>query len=296
MDFDSRLLRQFAAVAEEGNLTAAAELTRVSQPALTKRMRRLEDVLGVPLFVRSHSGMALTGAGRALADRVPALLAAWDRVMRETRAEARRSGRVLRVGFVASGANEATQRIVAEFAGRRPGWRVDTFQAPWSDPSAGLASGEVDAALVRLPFPGADAWCVRELFAEPRCVALAATHPLAARDVIAFEELWDEPFVAAPPETGEWRDYWLATGERDGRAPRIGAVTAQPEEWQNAIANGYGIALAPESASRFYARPGIAYRKLTGVSPSRVGVAWPPHRDGDPVVRDFVRCCLATVF
>jgi hypothetical protein len=48
----------------------------------------------------------------------------------------------------------------------------------------------------------------------------------------------------------------------------------------------------PEPAARYYARPGITYRPVTGVSPSQVGVAWPPARDTDPVVADSVRCCL----
>ncbi len=56
--------------------------------------------------------------------------------------------------------------------------------------------------------------------------------------------------------------------------------------------NGYGIALAPESAARYYARPGITYRPVTGVSPGQAGVAWPPADDTKPVVADFVRCCL----
>ncbi len=51
------------------------------------------------------------------------------------------------------------------------------------------------------------------LFTEPRWVALPAAHPLAKRDVILFRELWHEPFVAAPAETGSWRDWWLAAGE-----------------------------------------------------------------------------------
>jgi DNA-binding transcriptional LysR family regulator len=93
-------------------------------------------------------------------------------------------------------------------------------------------------------------------------------------------------------ETGWWRDYWLASGERQGHPVRIGYVTDQPDAWLTAIANGYGIALAPESAARYYARPGITYRPVTGVSPSQAGVAWPPANDADPVVRDFVRCCL----
>jgi DNA-binding transcriptional LysR family regulator len=103
--------------------------------------------------------------------------------------------------------------------------------------------------------------------------------------------LWDEPFVAAPEGTGIWRDYWLATGEREGHPVRIGAVTGQPAAYLTAIANGDGIALVPESAARYYARPGIIYRPVTGVSPSQVCVAWPAS-DTNPVVQDFVRCCL----
>ncbi|MGH3402129.1 MAG: LysR family transcriptional regulator [Streptosporangiaceae bacterium] len=292
MDVDTRLLRYFAAVAAEGNLTRAAERLFVSQPALTKQIRQLESELGAQLFTRSRAGMTLTPAGQALAGRVPGVLAAWDQALRETQGAASRAARVLRVGFMSSAANEATQQIIAAFADRRPGWRVDLQQAAWSDPTAGLASGDVDAALLRLPFPGQDAVRVEVLLTEPRWVVLAASHPLAASDQIPFDQLWDEPFVAAPEETGWWRDYWLATSERQGHPVRIGYVTDQPDAWLAAIANGYGIALAPESAARYYARPGICYRPVTGVSPSQACVAWPPANDADPVVKDFVRCCL----
>jgi DNA-binding transcriptional LysR family regulator len=301
MDVDTRLLRYFVAVAEEGSLTRAAQRLFVSQPALTKQIRQLETQLGVRLFTRSRAGMALTEPGQALADRVPALLAEWDRVLRATRGAASRAARVLRVGFVASAANEVTQPVIAAFGRRRPGWRAEMRQARWSNPTAGLADGEVDVALLRLPFPGQEALRVEVLFTEARWVALPAGHPLAARkagdageprEEIPFKELWDEPFVAAPPETGRWRDWWLAADEREGHPVRVGAVADHPDEWLSAIANGYGIALAPESAARFYARPGIAYRPVSGVSPSRVGVAWSPADDANPVVRDFVRCCL----
>lgn len=294
MDVDTRLLRSFVAVAEEGSVTRAAERLFVSQPALTKQIKQLEDQLGLRLFTRSRTGMALTEPGRALAMRVPALLAEWGRVLGETRTAATRAARVLRVGFLASAANEATPRIIAAFARCRPGWRVDMRQAAWSQPSAGLADGDADVALLRLPFPGQDALRTVVLFTEPRWVALPAGHPLAGCEVIPFRDLRDEPFVAAPPESGWWREYWLATGERDGHPVRIGAVADRPDDWLSAIANGYGVALAPASAARFYARPGITYRPVSGVSPSQVGVAWAPADDTDPVVRDFVRCCLDT--
>ncbi|MGW6918225.1 LysR family transcriptional regulator [Kitasatospora sp. NPDC054939] len=293
MDVDTRLLRSFLAVAEEGNLTGAAGRLYLAQPALTKQIRQLETRLGVQLFTRSRSGMALTAPGRALAEHAPVLLAAWDRTLHATRAAADRAARVLRVGFLASAANEATPHIVAAFTRRRPEWRVEMRQASWSDPTAGLATGDVDVALVRLPFPGQQALRVDELFDEPRWVALPAAHRLAGQERIAFPELWDEPFVAAPAATGPWRDHWLAADEREGRPVRIGAVTEHPDDWLSAIANGYGIALAPESAARFYARPGVVYRPVDGVSPTRVGVARAQGEDSDRgAVGDFVRCCL----
>jgi DNA-binding transcriptional LysR family regulator len=106
--------------------------------------------------------------------------------------------------------------ILTAFSRRRPGWRVEMRAASWLDPTAGLASGDTDVALLRLPFPGQDSLRTEVLLTEPRWVALPASHPLAARDQICFRDLWDEPFVA----------------------------------------NGHGVALAPESAARNYARPG----------------------------------------
>jgi regulatory helix-turn-helix LysR family protein len=63
MDVDTRLLCYFATVAEEGNLTRAAQLLYVSQPALTKQIKQVEGLLGVALFRRSREGMTLTEPG-----------------------------------------------------------------------------------------------------------------------------------------------------------------------------------------------------------------------------------------
>jgi DNA-binding transcriptional LysR family regulator len=294
MDLDTRLLRYFAVVAEEGNLTRAAQRLFVSQPALTKQIKQLEGQLGARLFDRSRAGMTLTAAGQALAGQVPAVLAGFDQALRVAKNAASNAARVLRVGFLAGAANESTQPILAAFAHRQPDWQVEMRAAAWTDPTAGLASGDADVALLRLPFPGQDSLRIEVLFTEPRWVALPVTHHLAQRDQVAFRDLWDEPFVAAPAETGWWRDWWLAADERDGHPVRIGAVTdsGQPDDWLTAIANGHGVALAPESAARYYARPDITYRPVIGVTPTQVGVAWPPATDANPVVQDFVRCCL----
>lgn len=276
MDVDTRLLRYFAAVAEEGSLTAAARRLFVSQPALTKQIRRLEDDLGVPLFTRSRAGMALTEAGRVLAAKAPALLDGWDEAVRATG----RAARVLRLGFLDAGSVGAVHEAVAAFRRARPEWRVELRQSDWSDPSAGLLGGDVDAAVVRMPFPGQEALEVRELYVEERGVLLPSRHPLAEAATVDFRELWDELFVAAGPETGAWREHWLAADEREGRPVRVGAVTSRPDEWLAAVAAGC-VALAPASAARFHPHPDVVFRPVRGLSPSRVCLARrkPPTRE-----------------
>lgn len=289
MDVHTRLLRYFTAVAEEGGLTRAAERLYVSQPAVTKQIHRLEDLLGERLFTRTPAGMRLTAAGRALAERTPALLAAWDEAAHDVRLAADGEARILPVGFIASGGRASA--ALAAFARVRPDRRLELRQAPWSDPTAGLADRRVRAALVLLPVPGREDLRVEALYTEPRSVALAVGHPLGEREVIRFAELEDEPFVAAPEHTGAWRDHWLATAERTSGPPRVGAVAEHPDEWLNAIAAGLGVALAPESAARYYAHPGVVYRPVSGVSPVKAGIAWLPDADGDPAVSDFIECC-----
>ncbi|MFI0779280.1 LysR family transcriptional regulator [Streptomyces sp. NPDC021212] len=292
MDIDTKLLRHFGELAREGNLTRTAQLLFITQPSLTKQIRKLETLMGVRLFSRGRHGMELTAAGSELAARLPDLLAGWDDLVHRTRGAARDAVRVLRVGFVTSAANEDTQPILAEFAGRRPGWRVEMRQTEWSDPTAGLAAGDVDVGLLRLPFPGQDRFHHEILITEPRWIALPVGHRLAHQRQIAFEEVLDEAFVATPEESGWWREYWLATEERRGHPVRVGTVARTPDEWLYAVAGGYGVSLTPRATASFYQRPDVVYRPLTGVAPSWVGVVWPCGDRTPSVVRDFVESCL----
>lgn len=291
MDVDLRLLRSFVVVATELNFTKAAEELHISQPALSKQIRQLEALLKVTLLHRTSRSVRLSEAGKRLLEDAPALLASWDATFVATREAEAAENSELRVGFVASAANELTPRILARFSELRPGWRVSMSQAPWSDPTAGVLPGTSDAGLLRVPTPGSEQLHQRILITEPRWIALPSAHPLAASEVVRMDQLLDEPFVATPVESGSWRDYWLAADERGGHPIRIGAETTSTEEWLQAIGNGYGVSFTPAATARFYVRPGITYRPVEGVSPSSVAVVWRKD-DARPVLRDFVLACV----
>lgn len=78
-----RVLRYFLAVAEEGNITWAAELLQISQPTLSRQLKQLEDELGVTLFNRGRHNITLTKEGRLLRDRAQAIVELADKTEHE---------------------------------------------------------------------------------------------------------------------------------------------------------------------------------------------------------------------
>jgi DNA-binding transcriptional LysR family regulator len=290
MDVDTRLLRAFVAVAEDGHITHAADRLMLAQPALSKQLRRLEKQLGAELFVRDGRGTHLTAAGVALLPAARDTLAAWQTGRRRVRIAARAGLPQLTVGFIANAATEHTPAIMRRFSALRPNVRVEMLQSDWDDPTAGLDGGASDVAFLRLPIPDHEGLRLQPLFDEPRRVAMPSDHPLAGRPDLRVDDLLDEPFVA-PRGPAAWRDWWLAADLRGGRPPVIGAIVGTPDEYLQAILSGHGISFAFASAERFYAPPGISYRPIAGLPPSTVAVAH-RHDTSNVAVDDFVRACL----
>ena len=82
---DSRSLRYFQAVAEFGSYSRGAEFLRISQPAVSRQIRMLEQELGRPLFARHSHGVNLTEAGRTLLERSQSILRQFDRAREDVR-------------------------------------------------------------------------------------------------------------------------------------------------------------------------------------------------------------------
>jgi DNA-binding transcriptional LysR family regulator len=288
MDVHVRDLRYFVAVAEELSFTrAATERLFVSQPALSKQIRQLERTLRTSLFDRDRRSVVLTAAGHELLPRARQLIADWESAQR---AVAGARGRSLTVGFQTRISRGLIPSVTARMAELLPDWTLQFRQVPWSDPTAGLGSGQTDVAIAWLPVPDPRAYASKVVATEDRWVALPVGHRLAVHEALDFADIVDEPYIALPASAGVLRDFWLGDDHRD-RPARIAAEADTADETFEAVAAGHGIALLSAVNADIYRRDDIAFRPVRDLSPSRLAVLW---RAGDDrtAVQVFVESCL----
>lgn len=192
-----RAVDYFLAVAEEGTLRAAAQRLGVTQPALTKAIRRLEDETGVTLFDRRARGVSLTVYGEALARHC--------RHLRATLRDADEELAALRLGIaghVRLGAGPSWHRAVlpeaiAVFRAERPDVRLHITGGLDEGLKAQLRAGGLDVVLAAIPDappqePDLDR---RALIGDDYRVIAARSHPLHARGRIALADLLEFPWI-----------------------------------------------------------------------------------------------------
>lgn len=293
MDVHVRDLRYFVAVAEELSFTrAATNRLFISQPALSKQIRTLEATLRAALFDRDRRTVRLTEAGAALLPRARQIIADWDSAERAVTTAAAARCHTLTVGFQTRIGRGLIPAVTATMGVRLPDWRLQFRQVGWSDPTAGLATREVDVAIAWLPVPDTGELSWKVVATEERWVALPPGHRLAEYASVPCAELTGEPFVA-PPAGGPLHDFWLGNDHRSTPATVV-AEAETPEEMLEAVAAGVGVALLSAGNARIDRREDIVTRPVTGLSPGRLAVIWrtDDHREAVHVFTDSCTRCL----
>jgi DNA-binding transcriptional LysR family regulator len=282
---DLQQVRYFLALCKWLNFTRAAEACNVTQPALTKAIRRLEDELGGPLFFRERNLTQLSELGRGLRPHLEQSFASAIAAKQLAIGYRKQETAAIRLGLLPSTSACLVAGPLSEVARRIPAIELQIKQADQPHLVDDLLHGELDVALLaqdsRLP-ERLNRWPV---FEEKYEVMFPPEHRFAAQETVRLADLADEVLLGR--ESDEAVDKLQAAAAATGWAPRFRHCCATEEHVQHLVAEGFGIALLP---GHLPVLPGLERRPLDECSMVRVIVlAAVSGRRYSPAVDAFVR-------
>ena len=242
-----RHLRYFVAVAEAENVTRAAARLYVSQPALSRQIRDLEDEIKFTLLERSAKSVRLTEAGKVFLTEARAVLQRAEEAVKTARAVARSDRGEIQVGYAPSLTVQILPQALRSFQNEFPGVRVALHDLSTEEMLTQLRAGTLHVALVIRPV-GKMLRGLRfaELARYPLCVAVAPSHPLSGRRVIKLADAAREPLIAySRKDYPEYHDEITALFAKVKSKPRIIEEHEGVTSLVAAVEAGRGIALVP---------------------------------------------------
>ena len=274
-----RHLRYFVQVAQTLNLTKAAQVLRVAQPALSRQIRQLEEEIGVELLERTRRGVRLTSAGEAFLVEARGVLdqsAQAIQVARKT--ELGKAGQ-LNLGYVWGLFHSVVPPVVANFRGRFPSVAVHLFDLPATQQAEALAQGRLDAGFIGLADEADTVGLAKRKVGECSfVVALPATHRAARRRRVPLAMLAQDFFFSISDQhyPGASRCA-LEACTKAGFRPRILQAAERGHTILGLVAGQCGVALLPEPL-RALPHPGVAFRPLEDALRVDLFVAWKAGR------------------
>lgn len=229
-------LRYFCSVAEFGNITEASRFLHVSQPSLSRAIKKLEDELGVELFDRVGRHVVLNDNGRVFQDAAVKALDSVDSVAHELNRYVREKNRTLNVFAPVPPGDEGA--LVSGFMREHPDVIVRFGAQLNSYTEKEVADIEFFASFIAHDEPN-----YLRLGAENLVLAVPKNHPLAKRDSVRLSDLRDERFVMIlPSKIRGVIDSMFAEAEFD---PLIVAETQYCQVVGEYVSRGIGIAVVP---------------------------------------------------
>ncbi|EOG5768607.1 LysR family transcriptional regulator [Klebsiella quasipneumoniae] len=275
---DIRLLRAFAVVAEENNISRAAQRLFISQPPLSRHMRHLEAQLGVTLFQRHSKGLILTDAGREVLAMIRPMLVLQERTLAALSELSVHSPLSLRLGVTTAFEQGIFAAVESALSEHTRALHITRHASPAL--AQQVRKGKLDAALVALPLNTEGLHLHPLPYQEPLIAAVPASWPEAATPALTLSALNHRPLFWFKRERNpDFFDYTRRIFDRAGYTPAYVEEPAEHDVLLARIARGEGMILLPASFSAIQ-RQGVVFCPVAeGDSmPLSLGVIYAPHK------------------
>lgn len=294
---DATRITVFREVVARGSFTAAASALRISQPAVSQHIAKLEQEIGTTLVVRSGRGLRMTQPGEVLLRRSEQLLAYLRETSDELAAVTSADVGELRVVIFPSAARTILPPVVGAFRRRYPQAGVMLREAEPPDALPALLAGHHDLAviydypLLAAPRDSRLRWQV--LAEDEMAAALPAGHPLAAARDIPLAALAGERWVASHPSV--CREALELACRQAGFQPSVVSDTNDYFTMLGLVAADVGVAVVPRLIATSTVPAGVVLRPLAPNRLRRTVVAVTNRTGHHPPVREKMIQLLATM-
>ena len=264
-------LRSFVTLAHTGNFHSASLALAVSQPTLTRRIQKLEDMLGIQLFDRTTRHVSLSAVGREFLPKAQDLLDEFDASLLSISLMSERTAGQITIACVPTAAQYFMPKTLAAFSAQYPSIKVRIVDEPANvvlnmvladDADLGLAFGRNLGNDIAFEF----------LMDDPYLVACRPDHPLAAKDEVQWSELQAYPFIRAGNNNGN--RLLIDINLSQNRATPSWLYEVQHLSTSLCLVEaGLGISVVSTLLQRLNFNPNIVFRQI--VSPvlcRRIGI------------------------
>jgi DNA-binding transcriptional LysR family regulator len=280
-------VRYFLALCETLNFTRASERCNVSQPALTRAIRNLEDKLGGPLLHRERGNTHLTELGRIMQPYLRQVIGQMEEARQRARSFVRLDTSTLRIGLMCTIGPQRLVDLFSNFIKGHKGVEVYLKDAPASTLEEILAKGEIDVAIFCRPDEIDDErFHTLPLYRERFVIGFGPGHPFERLNAVRIKDLHQQNYLARA--NCEYNDYLRGVRERIGGVELKRPYTSERDDWiQCMVTAGLGFTYIPEYAVTM---PGLITRPLVEPEVYRtVGLVTVRGRPHSPAVGAFMR-------
>jgi DNA-binding transcriptional LysR family regulator len=243
---DIRQLKYFVTIAEEGNITKAAERLFMAQPPLSRQLKLMEDELGVMLFDRTNKkGMILTAEGRVFLKNARRILYNMDEAVTEVQELGHNMTKRLSIGTTIY-CSELVLPVLKNFCEKYPFIVPEIHEGNVSHLMDLLKNHSIDLAISSRPFD-TEGYVIRKL-EEDACVLVASKNFQWAKDRITLEEISQLPLLLlnAPDSNSMYQTILDEFGKRDLKL-NVSCVCHDSGLLLKMILGNFGSTILPES-------------------------------------------------
>lgn len=292
-----RHLRYFVAVAEMENVSKAALKLHVSQPALSRQIRDLEDEIGVALFERTAKSVSLTEPGRVFFKEAREVLQRADAAVQKARATANADEGELHVGYSPTPVARMLPKVLRACQRAMPKVHIKLHDLANHENIARLRDGRLQLAFVVRPPKAGVLHGLRyeELMRQQICLALPLQHPFARRRTVSLADAAGEPFIGLTREDyPDYHDFLSLIFGPIKRKPRIVEEYESMAGIVSSLEAGTGVAIVSEAFGYSFGNRAKLLRLTPEPKPISIGIVACKGRLS-PAAEKFWQCAKEAV-